>query len=62
MAWFVDGLQRHVGHAVGTQDSQCIESLRAVADDASDVVRHRQAIHPGNTENGQGRDPDYSRQ
>ena len=54
--------QRRVTHAVDAQDSQCVESLRAIADDATDMVRRRQAICHSNAEYIDRRDTDYPRQ
>ncbi len=57
-----DDLQRRITHAVGTQDSQCIESLRAVGDDTTNMIECRQTIGNDDAENLERRDSDYSRQ
>ena len=44
------------------QDSQRVESLRTVGDDATDMVGRRHIICNGDAQNLQRRDSDYSRQ
>ena len=39
-----DGLQRRITHAMGAQHSQCIESLRAVGDDDTNMIGRRQTV------------------
>ena len=57
-----DDLQRRITHAVGAQDSQCIESLRAVGVNTTNMIGCRQTIGDDDAENLERRDSDYSRQ
>mgnify|MGYP003551398503 CR=1 FL=1 len=51
-------LQRRITHAVGAQDSQCIESLRAVGDDTTNMIGRRQTICNDDADNLERRDSD----
>ena len=57
-----DDQQRRITHAVGAQDSQCTESLRAVGDDTTNMIGRRHTIGNNDAENLERRDSDYSKQ